>query len=290
MKMKSFNEWLSSKNEASLGDHSTYNNMQLKSGNWAAANINGEVFVSIEKYKKGDKPERFKYEPCRPATPEERREYLNLYDQYKKNLPHYDDMDYEENHKFFNEVSPDLLNRASNAAYLRGDPRGERMASAFRAGADKRMERPFGSPRPSEKQDFKQGSFFLEVYFKNRSGEVKNAEVLVQKIEPVKAYKDLKIVKLKGNIVGGYGYLPSMGHHEGERPKVDIFINLTKKPFEMYEITSNFHGFSSSYQNLYISRKSANKLASELSDLRSYYVGEDDVFLPYRATDFQLIS
>ena len=171
------------------------------------------------------------------------------------------------------------------------------MSSAFKAGASKRMERPFGSPRTPEASRFITKSFFLDVYFIPHEGlrrsEMEMSKILVAKIEPLKYnQEDLEVIKLEGNVVDGYGYLPSMGDHEGERPEVEILIDLRKRPFEM--VWGGKHPHSGLDKKpiirtkLYASRKGAVNLASQISDLRSYYVGDDDVFLPYRATDFQL--
>jgi len=80
-----FADYLKIKNENIDGGNLAYN-LQLSSGHWGARDHNGNIFVTEEKFGKGQTPERFKYESYRIATPEEKREYEILYAKHIKDI------------------------------------------------------------------------------------------------------------------------------------------------------------------------------------------------------------
>jgi hypothetical protein len=70
------------------------NFIQLASGKWAGHTFTGSTQVSVNSFKLGECPERFKYEPCQVASQIEATEYWEIKNAKKEPVPYwYEDFD-----------------------------------------------------------------------------------------------------------------------------------------------------------------------------------------------------
>lgn len=60
--------------------------LQLESGRWAGSRFHHGIIVSVDIFDKGVRPDRFKFEPARTATAEEKEEFNTRVDEIERNL------------------------------------------------------------------------------------------------------------------------------------------------------------------------------------------------------------
>lgn len=176
-----------------------------------------------------------------------------------------------------NEVSSDVLKMAASKAIERRDPRGDRMARAFTDTAKRREKQgTFRSGKPLNKDNFNIVFYYeQERYDYNTMGRnfgrpmTKPIELLVTKME----YKNPIMIE---------GLSKEFG-------RVFISIEENKHPLKIRAASTLGRYHLQDNTPLFLDRNGAKTLAEKLTELKSYSVEEDSVFIPFKPTDFPLI-
>lgn len=174
------------------------------------------------------------------------------------------------------EVSADLLRTAADRAQGRGDPRGANMADRLGRAALRRDKGVFRSGRPTSRDNF-------EITF-NYQKENKSAY-----LDGPSQFFMMPITILVNKIEKGRsGEFVLTGHNE-EFGRV--FVGIKRSVDRPHRITAaSTLGKKHLNDNtpLFLDRKNARILADKLNNHIADGMGEDEVFIPYRPTEFPL--